>query len=215
MSMRIIRKLNHIKRLITWKGSSHYWNKRYLLGGTSGAGSYNRLAHFKAQVLNDFVEKHSIREVIELGCGDGNQLSLSCYPKYIGYDISEEAIKICKKKFASNNEYSFFCSKGLKHLPYTSELVLSLDVIYHLIEDEVYNEYMKMLFSAATKWVIIYSSNYDKVEDIHVKCRKFTDWIEKYTPDWNLYEYIKNPYPYDIHDMHNTSWSDFYIYKKS
>lgn len=37
---------------------------------------------------------------------------------------------------------------------------MSLDVIYHLIEDEIYNKYMNNLFMAAEKYVFIYSSNF-------------------------------------------------------
>lgn len=35
-----------------WTGSTDYWKNRYLEGGNSGAGSYNNLAQFKAEVIN-------------------------------------------------------------------------------------------------------------------------------------------------------------------
>ena len=54
--------------------SDDYWEERYSKGKNSGAGSYNELARFKAEVLNGFVQKQNIRSVIEFGCGDGNQL---------------------------------------------------------------------------------------------------------------------------------------------
>ncbi|WP_125185483.1 hypothetical protein [Botryobacter ruber] len=37
--------------------SSDYWEKRYSSGGTSGSGSYNRLAEFKADVLKSFIKR--------------------------------------------------------------------------------------------------------------------------------------------------------------
>ena len=37
-----------------------------------------------------------------------------------------------------------------------AELALSLDVIYHLVEDTVYESYMGQLFDSATKYVIVY-----------------------------------------------------------
>jgi len=40
--------------------SKKYWNDRYVKGQTSGAGSYNQLAQFKANVINDFVSLHLI-----------------------------------------------------------------------------------------------------------------------------------------------------------
>jgi hypothetical protein len=76
-----------------------YWESRYASGGTSGAGSYGNLATYKANYLNDFVKKNNISKVIEFGCGDGNQLSLSNYSLYIGLDISENAINMCRLKY--------------------------------------------------------------------------------------------------------------------
>lgn len=40
--------------------SKKYWNDRYLTVGNSGAGSYNKLAQFKADIINNFVEKNQI-----------------------------------------------------------------------------------------------------------------------------------------------------------
>ena len=35
--------------------SRKYWNNRYAKGGTSGEGSYNHLAQFKGDVINNFI----------------------------------------------------------------------------------------------------------------------------------------------------------------
>jgi hypothetical protein len=48
---------------------------RYGQGGTSGFGSYRRLAEFKAETLNGFVARMRIQSVIRYGCGDGAQLA--------------------------------------------------------------------------------------------------------------------------------------------
>ena len=42
-------------RRMRFPGSAQYWDERYATGGTSGSGSYNRLAAFKAEILNEFV----------------------------------------------------------------------------------------------------------------------------------------------------------------
>jgi len=94
------------RRLIqSWKlrkepfeGSATYWDREYRLGRTSGRGSYGLLAQFKAEVLNDFVERNGVRSIIEYGCGDGNQLSLAHYPQYIGIDVSPTAIDNCRRR---------------------------------------------------------------------------------------------------------------------
>lgn len=195
-------------------GSREYWENRYAKGGNSGAGSYNRLAVFKSEVINDFVEKNKVQTVIEFGCGDGNQLSLAEYPKYTGFDVSETSIKLCRNRFKEDNSKEFLLLEEYRGF-HKAELVLSLDVIYHLIEDKVFEEYIQNLFQTATNFVIIYSCDYDsKGNNFHTKPRKFTKYIENNVKDWNLIEHIPNKYPHDKKNRSNTSRSDFFIYTK-
>ena len=46
----------NLLRGLTFRNSTDYWERRYRKGGNSGAGSYNRLARFKAGFLNGFGE---------------------------------------------------------------------------------------------------------------------------------------------------------------
>jgi SAM-dependent methyltransferase len=125
------------KLLQKWKfaNSSTYWEQRYLTGGTSGAGSYGRLAQFKAETLNAFASRADIQRVIEFGCGDGEQLALAQYPSYVGVDVSPTSIALCTRRFASDRTKRFYlATKVPEHLG-RFDLALSLDVIYHLVED--------------------------------------------------------------------------------
>src|SRR6266571_3595448 len=99
--------LGAIRRAL-FPGSVAYWERRYAGGGTSGLGSYGELAQFKANVLNKFVSEHSVQSVIEFGCGDGNQLALCRYPRYIGLDVSRSAIMRCLERFRDDPSKSFF-----------------------------------------------------------------------------------------------------------
>ena len=141
--------------------SSNYWEERYRRGGNSGAGSYNRLAIFKADVLNSFVEKNHIQQVIEFGSGDGAQLELAKYPNYIGVDISESIISETRRKFASTPNIRFLHTNEVTDND-RAELALSLDVVYHLVEDDVFESYMHQLYDAAERFVIVYASNRDE-----------------------------------------------------
>ena len=53
------------RRRLGFRGSAAYWDARYRAGGNSGAGSYGRLAAFKAEVLNEFVRRRGIRSIVE------------------------------------------------------------------------------------------------------------------------------------------------------
>jgi len=194
--------------------SERYWKRRYARGKSSGAGSYNELAEFKAEVLNGFVKENNIETVIEYGCGDGNQLLLAEYPSYIGYDISPVVLSRCRNIFSDDKTKTFKLMD--EYAGETAQLTLSLDVIYHLIEDDVFNEYMERLFGSSMRFVIIYSSDTDDNRDNrsrHVKHRQFSEWVNKMHPRWKLMRHIKNKYPY-AGDNKKGSWSDFFIYEK-
>ena len=170
---------------------------------------------FKASVLNNFVSKNNINSVIEWGCGDCNQLSLSKYKYYIGYDVSKSAIDICKNKFNNDFTKSFIHMNDSYYYNKKADLSISLDVIFHLLEDDIFNLYMINLFNSSNKYVCIYSSNVDFGWDKHVKHRKFTDWVDKYMNNsWRIKELIPNKYPFDPKNSETTSFSDFYFYEK-
>ncbi len=186
-------------RQVIFPGSKNYWQKRYSMGGNSGKGSYGESAKFKSEVLNKFVHDNNISSVTEYGCGDGNQLTYSDYPKYTGLDISPQAIKLCTGLFAEDSFKIFLVYDPneieTNQQKFSADLVLSLDVIYHLVEDDVYRKYLTNVFNSAKKNVAIYSSN-EEVHGVlhskHVRHRKLTSDIEEWFPAWELKETIKN-----------------------
>ena len=195
--------------------SKRFWIDRYKNDGNSGAGSYNLLAEFKAKVVNNFIKDNEIDSVIEFGCGDGNQLRYFDIGSYLGFDVSPHAIDLCKSIFDGDDSKEFrLLSAYAKEM---ADLTMSLDVIYHLVENEVYNDHMHVLFGATRKYVVIYSSNADEHEnnDVvdHVKHRKFTNWIENHAKEFGLKQHFKNIYPYNG-DGEGTSYASFYIYER-
>ena len=195
--------------------SETYWKNRYEGGGTSGNGSYNQLAEFKADILNSFVCEAGIASVMEFGCGDGNQLSLAQYPKYIGFDVSQKAISMCMKRF-SNDETKIF--KLIKEYGgETAELTCSLDVIYHLVEDIAFVDHMNRLFDSSEKFVVVYSSDTDSNPEgtaVHVRHRNFSKWISSNKKEWKLLKHVPNKYPFNG-DTRSGSFADFYFYSNA
>lgn len=198
-------------------GTAAYWQARYQAGRTSGAGSYGRLSAFKAETLNAFVAGHDVRSVVELGCGDGGQLALADYPDYTGLDIAPAAVELCRQRFSADPRKRFLVydprtfgpDKGPR-----AELALSLDVIYHLVEDALFETHMDHLFGLATRYVAIYSSNRDEPGAPHVRHRRFTPWVARNRPDWTLLAVVPNRHPYDPADPDDTSHSEFHFYAR-
>jgi SAM-dependent methyltransferase len=196
-------------------GSASYWEDRYQRGGSSGSGSYGQLALFKAEVLNGLIDRHAIESVIEFGCGDGNQLKLADYPSYLGIDVSRTAIEMCVSDFSDDTSKKFKLSE--EYAGETADLVLSLDVIFHLVEDPVFESYMHSLFAAARKLVVIYATDTDEQESpriAHVRHRRFTGWISANVPGWELQEKIENKFPYDP-ATGSGSPASFFIYGRA
>jgi SAM-dependent methyltransferase len=186
--------------------SNSYWEHRYATGGNSGAGSYGDLAAaYKARVINEFVTNHSVQEVAEFGCGDGNNLLLyDKIPHYFGYDVSSTVIRRARQsEWAANKKKN--ASPACTFLHYGGnrsevkrhyEFVMSLDVLYHLVAVNLFLSYMETLFFSATRYVLIYATD----EDIHtrrakhVMFRRFTPYIDARFKCWKLktaYEHHK------------------------
>lgn len=207
-----------VKKITHSLSSAEYWESRYQAGGNSGGGSYNALATYKANFINSFLTSRSIQSAIEFGCGDGNQLSLINYKTYIGLDVSPSSIQLCLQKFGTDKTKGFFLYHPFAFQDNThifgSQLSLSLDVIYHLIEDKIYERHMEHLFQSSMKYVIIYSSDYEHVQVNHERRREFTRWVAKHAPNWKLILKEESPYKNETNEELQ-SLSNFYVFEKT
>ena len=191
--------------------SQEYWEARYASGGHSGSGSEGANALWKATVINEFVATRQVRDIIEYGCGDGRQLQLATYPTYTGFDVSATAVRMCETMFASDPTKTFHTLP----LPWAvaADLVLSLDVIYHLTEHDVYEQHLQDVFGSALKWVILYTTDADFIDPDFVPAAHVRHWpvaahVETRFPDWRADDVILNPAPH-------MGGSDFYLYSRA
>mgnify|MGYP003114024913 CR=1 FL=1 len=174
----------HVADLISPQSDVRYWEKRYASGGKSGGGSYGNNALKKSEYVKNIIKKYNIKTINDYGHGDGNQLMhISGFDHYTGYDISNTARKICIKKFPDKNKYKFIDdpSNFVK-----SDLVLSLDVLYHITNKSEFEKYLKKLFSIG-KYVLIYACDKNNTGgESHCLSREFTPYIESQFPNFKL-----------------------------
>lgn len=191
--------------------SASYWEQRYASGGNSGAGSRGRLLAYKAAFLDGFMAGNAIRDVIDLGCGDGTLLALIHPPVYRGVDVSPTVLARCVSRFRARPELAFMAFSELAGAP-PAQLALSIDVIFHLVEDAIFEAYMTQLFAMATRYVVVYASNCDRTwPAAHVRHRNFAAASR---PGWRLAAHLPNPYPFDPADPDGTSFADFFVYAR-
>jgi hypothetical protein len=208
-----VRRISLLRQRLAFPGSAHYWERNYAQGATSGRGSYGILGEGKSRFLNDLVRESAVHSVIEFGCGDGNQLAMAEYPDYIGLDVSRTAIGLCQQRYADDPSKSFFLYDGSCFTDragiFTADLALSLDVVYHLTEDTVFETYLRHLFAAGERLVVIYSTNMQTSDTApHVRHRRFTPWVEANCPGWTLAGVTRGP---------NTEYdrADFFVYERA
>jgi hypothetical protein len=148
--------------------SAEYWNNRYASGGDSGYGSYDEQLEKK---LN-WITPLEYKTITEVGCGDFNfgLHLLARHPsRYLGLDISDVIIKKNQEK------YDGIPFALMRHEVPTGELILCVDVLFHILDDKDYARTLIMLKNAWTKYLVITAYEYDQVEGLypHVKIRKF------------------------------------------
>jgi len=172
--------------------SQNYWELRYLTNGNSGTGSYNEFAEFKSDFINQIIQDYKIDSIIEFGCGDGNQLQFYKIKKYLGLDVSDNAIKRCIHLYQDDPSKAFLSYRQdhFHHLDLflKADAAISIEVLFHLVENPVWEKYLHDLFSCATKYVIIMSTNHDRNETAskHVFNRNFYSFIEKNYPHFEF-----------------------------
>lgn len=172
----------------SFPGSARYWERRYLAGMRgAGRGSAGMAFKDKLATVDRVIRATKSLTVLDLGCGPeafGNYLHN--VGTYLGIDVSHEAVRTSQaKRSVPGRRYQDLPSFG----PLGEfDLVLSLEVIFHLVEDHVYHRYMSHLTESSTGYLLIQSTDReeDRFHGSHYRDRPFRDWIETHAPRWRL-----------------------------
>lgn len=210
---RLYRRLRQIDLLGRFRTSADYWERRYRAGLDSGDGSHGELADFKRQFLNDFLSRNAVETVIDLGCGDGVQIEGVAFPSYLGLDIAPRAIQMCQERYRTDSAKAFLLipptDSARLELFLSADLTVSLDVIYHLVEEETFERHLAMLFGMSRRHVIVYSSDSPVVSTLpHVRHREFTSRVASLFPEFELRTRVGNPFP-------DVSAAEFFVFERT
>ena len=164
-----------------------YWEQRFRNGGDAGAGSRGHYGNTKAAAVNKIIAEHDVQTVIDWGCGDGLMAARIIASRYIGLDVSPAALELCRHAADGPGRewhlYDGFTDPGIR-----GDLALSLEVIFHLVDDALYHRYMELLFGSAPL-VCVVSSNRDERGEPHVLHRLF---VRDVPADFKLLSHERN-----------------------
>lgn len=150
------------------KWAKDYWNDRYNSGHNSGYGSYDDQLDFKLMWLK---ELRGIETISEIGCGDFNfgKHVLELFPnaRYVGSDISEVIVQKNQELYPQQ----VFTTDNSEVPP--ADLVLCVDVLFHIIDEEELSKILEKLESIWKKYLVITAYEREEEKTNHVRIRNF------------------------------------------
>lgn len=172
---------------------TEYWDRRYRSGRTSGAGSEGDAAEVKAVYVRDLLERERVSSIIDWGVGDGTVLKMiDTRIPYIGADVSRTIVARMKVAFRNQPEKQFLLANNVDGRQ--ADLAMSLDVLFHQVDDIDYELHLHRLFGSAQRLVLIQSSNHDGGQTWeHVRWRRFTPDVMAWYPQWHLEDAPDDP----------------------
>jgi len=179
--------------------SDRYWQTRYRYGGNSGKGSRGMAATEKAAFVNRLCRQHGITSIIDVGCGDGHVAQGYEVDRYLGLDISPAAIELAAAANKSRPGRQFHPIDGMTPEAIAKladansprpRLALSLDVMFHLVEDDTFSHYLAVLDSIPADWLLVQAPDVDGVAAGHVRDRAYSGRL---APHWSLMERLHAP----------------------
>lgn len=144
--------------------SRDYWEHRYAGGGSSGAGSRGREAHFKADTVLRWADAFGAESVLDLGIGDGEVASLLLkrrrFSSYVGADFSPAALRMCHDKLIHYDEVRLIETDISATVPAVqADLVLCLDVLFHVDTELKVTRILNSIYGAVKKVAAIATWN--------------------------------------------------------
>ena len=157
-----------------------FWNNRYKnypqLG--SGVGSRGEILDYKRRLLKYVTFPFIDSKVLDVGCGDLELTKTMKFNNYLGIDISNEALELCRQK---RPDWEF------KNLPISNlndvfDLVICFDVLIHQSNNKDFENLINEICNKSQKRVLIgaYATEPEFGSDITYYYHNFIDSIKKH-----------------------------------
>lgn len=122
------------------------------MGGDSGAGSVGALRRWKWRIIKSYAGQP--KDVLDVGCGDLRFWKGRRCRTYLGIDISKTIIERDRLRRPDWN----FQVGGADILPVgRHEVVLCLDLLFHIMDDFEYLRILDALAFATGRWLFVYT----------------------------------------------------------
>lgn len=143
----------------------------------------------KVDLFSEFLELNSENICVDIGCGGGFvsaeiQKRFKC--KIIGFDVSEEAIKLARKENAVNNsDYRISSAEKLPLPDQSVDAVLCIGVLEHIVDfNDALTEIYRIL-KPQGKLVVITSNLYSLMYFDRIIKQLFGIWKYGYQKNWS------------------------------
>ena len=142
------------------------WGKDVAGKGTSGTGSTLEITREYRVYVEDFMKKHSVKSVVDAGCGDWSFSSAMDWgdASYLGVDIASDVIAAVRNKH-EKGKIKFQVGDITDELP-AAELLISKDVLQHLSNELVRKFIRNNLRKGKYKWVILTNDRGSENRDV-------------------------------------------------
>lgn len=142
------------------------WGKDVAGKGTSGTGSTLEITREYRAYVEDFMKKHSVKSVVDAGCGDWSFSSAMDWgdASYLGVDIASDVIAAVRNKH-EKGKIKFQVGDITDELP-AAELLISKDVLQHLSNELVHKFIRNNLRKGKYKWVILTNDRGSENRDV-------------------------------------------------
>ena len=142
------------------------WGKDVAGKGTSGTGSTLEITREYRAYVEDFMKKHSVKSVVDAGCGDWSFSSAMDWgdASYLGVDIASDVIAAVRNKH-EKGRIKFQVGDITDELP-AADLLISKDVLQHLSNELVHRFIRNNLRKGKYKWVILTNDRGSENRDV-------------------------------------------------